>query len=68
MGVITRMVRASVLEILQQDFVLTLRAKGLWVADGDAARHEECRPAGADLDGPAVWLSPGWLCARRDCV
>ena len=30
MGVITRMVRASVLEILQQDFVLTLRAKGLW--------------------------------------
>ena len=31
MGVITRMVRASVLEILQQDFVLTLRAKGLWV-------------------------------------
>src|SRR2546425_9440049 len=24
------MVRASVLEILQQDFVLTLRAKGLW--------------------------------------
>jgi len=30
MGVITRMVRASVLEILSQDFVLTLRAKGLW--------------------------------------
>jgi peptide/nickel transport system permease protein len=30
MGVITRMARASVLEILSQDFVLTLRAKGLW--------------------------------------
>jgi peptide/nickel transport system permease protein len=30
MGVVTRMVRASVLEILSQDFVLTLRAKGLW--------------------------------------
>ena len=30
MGVITRMVRTSVLEVLQQDFVLTLRAKGLW--------------------------------------
>lgn len=30
MGVITRMVRASMLEILSQDFVLTLRAKGLW--------------------------------------
>ncbi|HEY5870885.1 MAG TPA: ABC transporter permease [Candidatus Tectomicrobia bacterium] len=30
MGVLTRLVRASVLEILQQDFVLTLRAKGLW--------------------------------------
>jgi len=30
MGVITRMVRASVLEVLQQDFVLTLRSKGLW--------------------------------------
>ena len=30
MGVITRMVRASVQEVLQQDFVLTLRSKGLW--------------------------------------
>jgi peptide/nickel transport system permease protein len=30
MGVITRMARASVLEILSQEFVLTLRAKGLW--------------------------------------
>jgi peptide/nickel transport system permease protein len=30
MGVVTRMVRASVLEILSQEFVLTLRAKGLW--------------------------------------
>ena len=30
MGVITRMVWASMLEILQQDFVLTLRSKGLW--------------------------------------
>ncbi len=30
MGVITRMARASMLEILSQEFVLTLRAKGLW--------------------------------------
>lgn len=30
MGVVARMVRAGVLEILSQDFVLTLRAKGLW--------------------------------------
>jgi peptide/nickel transport system permease protein len=30
MGVIMRMARASVLEILSQDFVMTLRAKGLW--------------------------------------
>jgi peptide/nickel transport system permease protein len=30
MGVIMRMTRASVLEILNQDFVMTLRAKGLW--------------------------------------
>lgn len=30
MGVVARMVRASVLEILSHDFVLTLRAKGLW--------------------------------------
>ena len=30
MGVITRMVRTSLLEILNQEFVLTLRAKGLW--------------------------------------
>ena len=30
MGVVTRMVRASVLEILSQEFVLTLRSKGLW--------------------------------------
>src|SRR5262245_62563871 len=30
MGVITRMARASVLEILSQEFVMTLRAKGLW--------------------------------------
>jgi peptide/nickel transport system permease protein len=30
MGVIMRMVRASILEILNQEFVLTLRAKGLW--------------------------------------
>jgi peptide/nickel transport system permease protein len=37
MGVITRMVRASVLEILSQDFVLTLRAKGLW--SGTVTRH-----------------------------
>jgi peptide/nickel transport system permease protein len=30
MGVVTRMVRTSILEILNQEFVLTLRAKGLW--------------------------------------
>jgi peptide/nickel transport system permease protein len=30
MGVVTRMARASVLEILSQEFVMTLRAKGLW--------------------------------------
>lgn len=30
MGVIMRMARASVLEILSQEFVMTLRAKGLW--------------------------------------
>jgi peptide/nickel transport system permease protein len=30
MGVLTRMVRTSILEILNQEFVLTLRAKGLW--------------------------------------
>ena len=30
MGVIMRMVRTSILEILNQEFVLTLRAKGLW--------------------------------------
>jgi peptide/nickel transport system permease protein len=30
MGVITRMARASMLEILSQEFVMTLRAKGLW--------------------------------------
>ena len=30
MGVIMRMTRASVLEILSQEFVMTLRAKGLW--------------------------------------
>jgi peptide/nickel transport system permease protein len=30
MGVVTRMVRTSLLEILNQEFVLTLRAKGLW--------------------------------------
>jgi peptide/nickel transport system permease protein len=30
MGVVTRMVRTSILEILSQEFVLTLRAKGLW--------------------------------------
>ena len=30
MGVIMRMVRTSVLEILSQEFVMTLRAKGLW--------------------------------------
>jgi peptide/nickel transport system permease protein len=30
LGVITRMVRTSVLEILGQEFVMTLRAKGLW--------------------------------------
>jgi peptide/nickel transport system permease protein len=30
MGVITRMTRASVLEVLSHEFVLTLRAKGLW--------------------------------------
>ena len=30
MGVITRMARASVLENLSQEFVMTLRAKGLW--------------------------------------
>jgi peptide/nickel transport system permease protein len=30
MGVVMRMVRTSILEILNQEFVLTLRAKGLW--------------------------------------
>ena len=30
LGVVTRMVRTSLLEILNQEFVLTLRAKGLW--------------------------------------
>jgi peptide/nickel transport system permease protein len=30
LGVVTRMVRTSILEILNQEFVLTLRAKGLW--------------------------------------
>jgi peptide/nickel transport system permease protein len=30
MGVIMRMARTSVLEILNQEFVMTLRAKGLW--------------------------------------
>jgi peptide/nickel transport system permease protein len=30
MGVVARMVRTSILEILNQEFVLTLRAKGLW--------------------------------------
>jgi peptide/nickel transport system permease protein len=30
MGVVMRMTRASVLEILSQEFVMTLRAKGLW--------------------------------------
>src|SRR5687767_11168287 len=30
MGVIMRLTRASVLEILSQEFVMTLRAKGLW--------------------------------------
>jgi peptide/nickel transport system permease protein len=30
MGVVARMVRTSILEILSQEFVLTLRAKGLW--------------------------------------
>jgi peptide/nickel transport system permease protein len=36
-GTVSRMVRASVLEILSQDFVLTLRAKGLW--SRTVARH-----------------------------
>ena len=42
--------------------------QGFMGADGDVARHEECRPASADLDGLAVWLSAGWLGPRRDCV
>ena len=68
MGVITRMVRASVLEILQQDFVLTLRAKGLWIAHGDAACHEECRPPVLTLMGLQFGYLLAALCSSRPCL
>ena len=55
MGVITRMVRASVLEILQQDFVLTLRAKGLW--SRTVTRHVMKNAAPPVLPGMMIFLT-----------
>ncbi|NJN05913.1 MAG: hypothetical protein HC814_05415 [Rhodobacteraceae bacterium] len=59
-----RMVRTSILEILNQEFVLTYAAKGLW--SRTITRHviEKRRPAGADADGFAVlaicWAAQYW--------
>ena len=68
MGVITRMARASVLEILSQEFVMTLRAKGLW--SRTITRHivKNAAPPVLDADGLAVWLFTGGLGAGGDGV
>ena len=49
MGVLTRLVRASVLEIFRPGLRANLAGEGFMGADGDVARHEECRPASVDF-------------------
>ena len=57
MGVIGRMVRSTVLEILSNDFPTALRAKGLAAAARGVSRAEECSTADGGGDGIAAWLS-----------
>ena len=47
MGVIGRLVRSTVLEVLSQEFPTALEAKGLRRAPDRLSRAEECRSAGA---------------------
>jgi len=55
LGVITRVVRSAALDILSQEFVLALRAKG-WRRGGCSARGQERRPADPHRARAAVRL------------
>jgi hypothetical protein len=68
MGIVTRTVRALTGDILSQDFVEALRAKGLRETGVFPSRHQEC---GADRDGghgPSVGLHARRLDPDRDRV
>ena len=68
MGIVTRTVRALTGDILSQDFVEALRAKGLRETRRVQARHQERRADRAGGDGPAARLHARRLDPDRDRV
>jgi peptide/nickel transport system permease protein len=51
-AVATRMTRSTILEVLQEDYIRTARAKGVYRAPGGRApRHAQCHAAGRDRVG-----------------
>ena len=68
MGIVTRTVRALTGDILSQDFVEALRAKGLRETRRVPARHQERRADRARGDGPATRLHARRLDPDRDRV
>ena len=68
MGIVTRTVRALTGDILSQDFVEALRAKGLRETRRVQARHQERRADRARGDGPATRLHARRLDPDRDGV
>ena len=68
MGIVTRTVRALTGDILSQDFVEALRAKGLREARRVQARHQERRADRARGDGAAARLHARRLDPDRDRV
>ena len=68
MGIVTRTVRALTGDILSQDFVEALRAKGLRETERVPPRHQERRADRAGGDGPAARLHARRLDPDRDRV
>jgi peptide/nickel transport system permease protein len=68
MGIVTRTVRALTGDILSQDFVEALRAKGLRETRRVPPRHQERRADRAGGDGPATRLHARRLDPDRDRV
>ncbi len=67
MAVITRMTRASLLEVLSQDYIRTAESKGLpQRAVVSASRHAERAAPRHDGHGAAGGAAPGWGDTHRD--